>query len=127
MIYALALGLSVLSSSPWAGDMHPRIGFPENCSLDVVNQCAPTYDALASAQKLWACPSGNRIPGSTWPAQCVPGTGSGNPLCATLNASASCCCPAEGCYAEPRFNTVIGVCKGGGCACGSTRTSWPLR
>ena len=70
------------------------------------------YAALQSAGELWKCPSGAKTSSSTWPT-CVAGSGP-NPLCAgELNASRSCCCPLAGCYAEPKFNTIVGVCKGG--------------
>jgi len=35
-----------------------------------------------------------------------------------LSASNPCCCSKPGCNAEPRFNWIIGVCKGNSCACG---------
>ena len=102
--------------------MHPEIGFPDNCDLTVGGSCAPSYETLDEAGALWKCPAGNSK--SDWPSNCQQGAGS-NPLCYNLSDAQSCCCPRDGCYAEPLFNTVIGVCKGTDCACGSTRTSAP--
>lgn len=107
------------------GDMHPTIGFPPNCNLSVTQNCAPTYEDLSQASALWSCPGGERTSASTWPKQCVAGSGT-NPLCpGKLTEESPCCCPKDGCYAEPAFNPVIGVCKGGSCACGSSSTRAP--
>ena len=109
------------------GDMHPSIGMPAGCRLNVTNDCAPTYAALANASKLWACPAGTKSAHSTWPDQCVTGNDpTGNPLCpGKLTDADPCCCPKQGCYAEPKFNTIIGVCQGASCACGSSSTRAP--
>jgi hypothetical protein len=85
--------------------------------------CAPTYDQLDSVGKLWPCPTGQPKSGCCGADTCVQSitNGTGNPTCpGQLNATHSCCCPMEGCYTEPLFNTVIGVCKGEGCACGGS-------
>ena len=108
------------------GVMHPRIGFPENCNLSITMSCAPSYQALANASVLWPCPEAAHTAASTWPEQCVVGQGDQNPLCPKeLSDSSPCCCPSKGCYAEPKFNPVIGVCRGGSCACGSSNTRAP--
>ena len=49
------------------GDMHPDIGMPPGCRLNVTNECAPTYADLANKSKLWACPTGTKSAHSTWP------------------------------------------------------------
>jgi hypothetical protein len=110
------------AGADWSGDMHPRVGFPDNCNLTVGGDCAPDYATLSSASALWPCPNGQEK--SDWPTSCEPGAGE-NPLCHDLSESNPCCCPLDGCYASPLFNTVIGVCKGDACACGSTRTTAP--
>ena len=114
----------VSGQAPWSGNMHPSIGFPPGCDLTVSNDCAPSYEALASAGALWPCPAGNASAVTCGAAGCVEGTGD-NPLCDGLSESSPCCCPKKGCAAEPRFGTVIGVCKGASCACGSTKTRAP--
>ena len=106
------------------GHQHPSIGFPDGCNINVTGSCAPTYDTLQQAGVLWPCPADKKTSASTWPT-CAAGEGS-NPLCTgRLNESCSCCCPAAGCYSEPLFNTVIGVCKGASCACGGSSTRGP--
>ena len=116
--------LSLATGVRAQGSMHPDHGFPAGCDLTATGACAPSYAALQSAGELWKCPSGAKTSSSTWPT-CVAGSGP-NPLCAgELNASRSCCCPLAGCYAEPKFNTIVGVCKGGSCACGSNKTQAP--
>ena len=108
------------------GSMHPQIGFPPNCNLSVAFSCAPTYERLAQGSALWPCPKAARTAASTWPAQCVAGQGGANPLCpGELTEASPCCCPSDGCYAEPNFNTVIGVCRGASCACGGSATRAP--
>ena len=120
-----ALLLLLPAKSAAQGSMHPQTGFPPSCNLSVTFDCAPTYSDLKAASELWQCPAGDRTPASTWPEQCVAGSGS-NPLCpGELSNTSPCCCPKAGCYSEPRFNTVLGVCKGGSCACGSSKTSAP--
>ena len=112
-----------LSSALVPAGQHPKMGFPPHCSLETVNGCAPTYTQLEEAGLLWKCPGGKKplVPGTNgWPT-CVAGAwqkGSYDCAASDLNGSLSCCCPADGCYASPRFNTVIGVCKGDGCSCG---------
>ncbi len=116
-----AVGGSSGGGAAWAGDMHPTIGFPPGCNVTVGGQCAPTYETLAEQGALWPCPDGNDK--ASWPA-CEVGTGT-NPLCHDLSESQPCCCPLDGCYADPLFNTIIGVCKGDDCACGSDHTTAP--
>lgn len=100
--------------------MHPTIGFPPNCNVSHVNACAPTYSALHSAGALWSCPAGN-VSARTCASggACVAGSGA-NPTCAALDADHPCCCPADGCHVEPLFNWIVGVCRGAGCACGTS-------
>jgi hypothetical protein len=118
------------------GYQHPWLGFPPKCSLTVVNSCAPSYAELAANDELWPCPAGRKPtprPGengsSSWPVgRCVPGAGAGGAAgctAAQLNQSHPCCCAADGCWAQPRFNTVIGVCRGNSCACGGAGTTAP--
>lgn len=113
-------------SSPWTGNMHPTVtGFTKTtCALNRTGSCTATYDDLAAAGALWACPRGDATAASCAApgGGCVPGTGD-NPLCAgRLNASSPCCCAAPGCAATPQFNWIIGVCKGASCACGGAST-----
>lgn len=119
----LALSLLALRAaaqgSPWTGNMHPTIGFPPGCNITQPNACAPTYEALGAAGALWPCPTGEATSRTcAHELQCVAGAGA-NPTCQGLSAASPCCCPAPGCAAEPQFNSVIGVCKGGSCACGA--------
>lgn len=113
---------------PNQGNQHPRFGFPHNCSLEVANSCAPTYTQLSAAGELWPCPDGDDPDLPLWPQDCVAGATTSAPsrTCAasSLNASHPCCCPARGCYTAARFNTIIGVCRGGSCGpsvCGGGR------
>lgn len=111
--------------SPWTGNMHPSIGFPPGCNISQTGSCAPTYAALNASGALWPCPSGaptNLTCGAAY--ACVPGEGD-NPTCGALSPRAPCCCPRAGCSAAPLFNWVIGVCKGGSCACGAGGTQAP--
>ena len=120
---ALLLGSlrdAAAQGSPWSGDMHPSIGFPLGCNISRAGDCAPSYGALDAAGALWPCPSGaptSRTCGHEM--QCVVGAGGDNPTCQGLSAAAPCCCPRPGCAAEPQFNSIIGVCKGGSCGCGA--------
>lgn len=115
--------LSVLtflaSSAPWTGNMHPQIGFPDNCDITKTNNCAPSYSTLQSAGVLWPCPDGASTTGTCASTGCVTGSG-GNPVCNGLNATNPCCCAKQGCYVQPLFNWIIGVCKNNSCACGSS-------
>jgi hypothetical protein len=81
--------------------------------------CARSYATLQSAGALWPCPNGSPSNSSCGAGEgaCEPGTGD-NPLCMNLDAGTPCCCPKAGCWVEPRFNWIVGVCKGAGCACG---------
>ena len=123
LVFTLLGICATCGQAPWTGNMHPQIGFPSGCNIDKVNSCAPTYDSLRSAGQLWTCPAGNaskRTCATTAGASaCVAGSG-GNPTCTNLDADHPCCCPAAGCYTEPLFNWVIGVCRGSGCACGTS-------
>ena len=104
--------------------MHPSLGLGSNpaCNLTTLSNCAPTYGQLKDANALWSCPRGEAKQGTCGFGSCVESlAGGGNPLCGgQLNDSAPCCCPKKGCYTEPLYNTVIGVCKGTGCACGDS-------
>ena len=120
MVLPLLLAAAA-AQAPSSGNMHPQIGFPVGCDLEKTGSCAPTYVDLSSAGVLWPCPSGDASAATCGAAGCKTGTGE-NPLCDGLSASEPCCCPAAGCHAQPLFNTVIGVCKGTSCACGSTGT-----
>ena len=114
----------------WTGDMHPALSLGNNpaCNHETLQNCAPTYKQLSDAGELWPCPDGKPTtktcgaPGTCGAhGQCVPGTGS-NPLCSgKLTPDRPCCCPMDGCYTEPLYNTVIGVCKGKGCGCGDAQ------
>ena len=53
-----AVAPSTFQGSPWKGDMHPKIGFPDGCNLTIGGNCAPSYDDLDSAGVLWKCPTG---------------------------------------------------------------------
>lgn len=119
---ALAVAVGSAQGAQWTGDMHPQVGFPDGCNLTIGGDCAPSYETLSSSGDLWKCPAGNDK--AAWPT-CEEGSAGGNPLCQDLSPSNPCCCPLEGCYADGLFNTVIGVCKGDDCACGSTRTTAP--
>ena len=108
--------------SPWTGDMHPHIplGANPSCNLTTLQNCAPTYALLKQNNKSWPCPDGLPSPKSCGYGTCVPGTGS-NPLCSgRLNETSPCCCPKKGCSTTRNYNTVIGVCRGDGCACGNS-------
>ena len=115
--------MAVLASgSPWTGNMHPSLGLGANpkCNWTTLANCAPTYDQLSKANALWPCPSGAAEEGTCGFDSCVEGVGP-NPLCGgLLNETSPCCCPKAGCYTSPRFNTVIGICRGYGCACGDS-------
>ena len=105
--------------------MHPAIGLGSNpkCNRTTLSNCAPTYAQLALADKLWECPSGLPKEGTCGFGACVESAGgdTGNPLCnGQLNASSPCCCPKRGCSTTPHYNTVIGICRGTGCACGDS-------
>lgn len=125
----LLLAVCARAQAPWTGDMHPTVtGFTKpTCNLSVTGSCAPSYADLDAAGVLWPCPDGDESPRTcASSATCVPSLdpASGNPLCPKLlNDSSPCCCPAAGCFAEPQFNWIIGVCKGASCACGSTKTT----
>jgi len=118
-ILLLSIFAIYAGSAPWTGNMHPTIGFPDGCDITRVNNCAPSYQTLASNNALWACPDGNAVSDSCAATGCVTGSG-GNPTCTGLNNTSPCCCAKPGCYVEPLFNWIIGVCKGTGCACGSS-------
>ena len=94
-----------------AGTMHPRLGFPENCSLTTVNSCSQSYEALSEAGVLWPCPDGTNTSDAGWPTTCAAGATAGWPArectASQLNGSDACCCPAAGCFTSPRFNTII--------------------
>lgn len=114
-------GLSDFSSA-WT--MDPLIGFPENCDLSVAGQCAPTYEQLAAAGSLWPCPSARRSAASTWPDVCMaPMPIIGMDCPGMLTNATTCCCPKEYCFVEPRFNSIIAVCRGDSCACGGARAN----
>ena len=110
------------AGSSWSGDMHPSIGLGANpaCNFTTLIDCAPSYAQLKAAGKLWSCPRGTATPGACGCDACVESAvGGDNPLChGQLNASHPCCCPKPGCFTLPQYNTVIGVCRGVGCACG---------
>lgn len=108
----------------WTGDMHPELGFSSNPACDIngtLQSCFPGYDTLSGAGKLWPCPDGKPEADSCAASGrgCVEGQGD-NPLCMNLSAANPCCCAKKGCAAAPRFNQIIGVCRGEGCACGSS-------
>ena len=121
---------SSAGGAKWTGNMHPELSLGANpaCNPETLQNCAPSYAQLSAAGKLWPCPDGRATattcgaPGTCGArGACVPGTGA-NPLCGgKLTAERPCCCPADGCYTEPLYNTVIGVCKGAGCGCGDAK------
>ncbi len=112
-------GETVNKGSPWTGNMHPQIGFPDNCNITRTGDCSPTYQTLNKSGVLWPCPDGNSTEGTCGADQnCMVGTGD-NPICDGLSEKQPCCCAKQGCRATPQFNWVIGVCKGDSCACGS--------
>ena len=107
----------------WSGDMHPSLplGSGHACDKKTLQGCQPSYGQLKAAGALWKCPDGKKgVVGTCGADGCVESAGGGdNPQCpGQLNASSSCCCPKNGCYTLPLYNTVIGVCRGTGCACG---------
>ena len=107
------------AQSPWTGNMHPSLGFPPGCNISKGGDCTRSYSELEAAGVLWPCPAGlptAKTCGSNF--TCVPGQGD-NPTCKGLSATSPCCCPKQGCAVEPTFNWIIGVCKGGSCACGA--------
>lgn len=112
--------------SNWTGSMHPQIGFPAGCNISKTQDCSPTYAALEAAGALWPCPDGNST-NATCSAgyDCMPANIPGYPLCNGLDSRSPCCCPSNGCYAEPQFNWIIGVCKGASCACGAAGNEAP--
>ena len=102
--------------------MHPWLGLGSgtNCNLTTLQGCAPSYAQLKANDSLWTCPSGLKREGTCGFGNCVE-SAAGGALCGgQLNASSPCCCPKGGCYTEPQYNTVIGVCRGTGCACGDS-------
>ena len=112
-----------VAGSPWAGNMHPDIGFNTGCNATTLRDCAPSYANLRNAGALWPCPAGNN--GTTTPtcaaaSGCTQGSGE-NPLCPALSKDAPCCCAKRGCAVTPEFNQIIGVCRGDGCACGDSK------
>lgn len=108
--------------SGWSGNMHPLLGLGTGlqCNVTTLQGCAPSYAQLKANDSLWTCPSGLKHEGTCGFDHCVESAaGGGNPTCVgQLNASSPCCCPKDGCYTEPLYNTVVGVCRGTGCACG---------
>jgi hypothetical protein len=92
--------------------------------MATLENCAPTYSQLKAAGQLWQCPAGTRSSGCCGADHCIQSNSTptgGNPTCpGQLSDDSPCCCPADGCYTAPIFNTVIGVCKGAGCACGNS-------
>lgn len=120
------LGTVTSTGSPWTGNMHPQINFPQNCNISITGDCSPTYEDLNRSSALWPCPSGlvtSDTCGSS--TQCMIGEGVDNPVCHGLTPTQPCCCPKVGCAVTPHYNFVIGVCKGPSCACGSTKTTAP--
>merc|ERR1711871_449131 len=119
-----ALGGAHAGGAPWSGDMHPELGLGAGaaCNYTTLVGCEPSYGQLKAAGALWGCPDGRRTKDTCGWSGCVQSaTGGGNPLCrGQLNDSSPCCCPKDGCYTAPLYNTVIGVCKGTGCACGDS-------
>lgn len=81
--------------------MHPSIGFASapGCNRTSLRDCAPSYDTLAAASKLWPCPDGTDETGSCGGGRrrCQQGDGTENPVCSNLSAANPCCCPANGC------------------------------
>jgi hypothetical protein len=133
LLYAL-LTVAAAAAAPaaappganWSGSMHPSIPMPASCNLSYFdtskNGCAPTYGDLFDADALWPCPGGaNTSAACAGAGGCVPGVPIGdstNPVCQVgLSDATPCCCPKQGCSAEPLFNWVVGVCRGAGCAC----------
>eukprot|EP00911_Craspedida_sp_UC1_P002513 UC1_evm1s1868 len=120
----------VTGGADWSGDMHPGLGLGANpaCNHTSLTNCAPSYAQLKAAGKLWPCPDGRPEKDLTCgagPLGCVKAKsgGGGNPLCTgQLSDEHPCCCPKDGCAAQPLFNTVIGVCRSTGCACGGSNT-----
>ena len=93
--------------------MHPWLGLGSgtNCNLTTLQGCAPSYAQLKANDSLWTCPSGLKREGTCGFGNCVE-SAAGGALCGgQLNASSPCCCPKGGCYTEPQYNTVIGVCR----------------
>lgn len=109
-----------IAQAPWTGNMHPTINFPSGCDITKTNDCAPSYTTLQNAGVLWKCPDGTSSEATCGSSGCIEGSGN-NPLC-SLNSTSPCCCPKNGCYTEPLFNWIIGVCKGAGCACGNSKS-----
>ncbi len=121
-ISSARVAFSMNTGAKWTGDMHPQIGFSSNpnCNLTTLQNCHPTYETLNASGKLWKCPLGHATKSTCSDGTkhtCSPGSG-GNPLC-NLSEVNPCCCPKDGCFAENKFNQIIGVCKGLGCACES--------
>eukprot|EP00041_Stephanoeca_diplocostata_P015178 m.288066 g.288066 ORF g.288066 m.288066 type:complete len:506 (-) comp19954_c0_seq4:193-1710(-) len=117
-LYLVLLFLCDASAKSWTGNMHPAVGFQPSCNISNLKGCAPSYEDLATAGDLWKCPDGIPSHGTCGYEHCMPGSGD-NPQCiGNLTDEQPCCCPKEGCYATPRFNQIIGVCRGDSCACG---------
>ena len=87
-------------------------------------QAQAQEEQLAAAGSLWPCPSARRSAASTWPDVCtapMPIIGMDCP--GMLTNATTCCCPKEYCFVEPRFNSIIAVCRGDSCACGGARAN----
>ena len=109
---------TAMASCPSTGKM-PGPGGSSKCPYPVEDEICPvtpSYDLLQQKGVLWRCPVWEKSNGGAYYGSCTPGSGP-NPLC-NFDAGSSqfgCCCPAEGCYAPPQFNWIIGVCKGSKC------------
>ena len=101
----------------------------------------PSYENFKAKGIMWDCPNDDRdlygalpTPGSSLCSMVQNTvTGATNPTCGTLGAGGTitqwqapsptgCCCPRDGCVTAPRFNWILGACRGE--TCGAYDLSW---